>query len=231
VTVEAKLVGWLSQLGRIRSSMNVVAGGASHAAPVHQALDEIIALHSIFVGRTVGEVKEVGLPERAVFQFPEVGEAKSNVVADRPIVILAFQWNRERAALRMALNAGIGGGNRIHLRWINDVAASGMCSVFSAGAVTTFAAYIPFGDLLGMNVIANGVTPIAGWTGWALHVVVGIVLRPPVGAGRWHFIRFPFPGSDNPLRGQRKVIVTDFGEVALLPDGTVNERDLIFGEL
>ena len=171
------------------------------------------------------------MPDRAVFQFPEVGEAKSNVVADRPIVILAFYWNRERAALRMALNAGVGGGNRIHLRRINDVIASGMCSVFCAGAVTTFAAYVPFGDLLAMNVIAHGVTSIAGWTGWALHVVVGIVLRPPVGAGRRHFVRFPLPGSDNPLRRQWKVIVTDFGEVALLPDATVNEGDLIFAEL
>ena len=47
--------------------MYVVTGEARDAAPIHHALRKVISLHTIFVGRAVGEIIKVRLAQRAVF--------------------------------------------------------------------------------------------------------------------------------------------------------------------
>src|SRR6185437_2484359 len=131
----------------------------------------------------------------------------------------------------MALNTDIVGGHGIHPAWIDDIAARGMLNVVTSGAMTAFATDIPFRNLLCMDVIADGMTAVAGRPGGSLHVVGRIKLRPPVSPGRWHMIRQPLMRADVPLHRQRKIIVANFGEVALLPNAAVNERNLIHGKL
>src|SRR5581483_7183473 len=65
--------------------------------------------------------------------------------------------------------------------------------------------------------------------GGALHVGVGVVCDPPVGA----FVGVvgePAFFCDVPLGGKDEIVVADFGEVALLVAGAVDEGDLVKGE-
>lgn len=91
MTIKTDLVSWLAQLRVISSAVNVVAVETGDAATIHNALHKVIALHSVLVGGTIRVVKEVrGFSERVVFQFPVIRQPQSNVVADRPVVILTF---------------------------------------------------------------------------------------------------------------------------------------------
>ena len=69
--------------------MRIVTGEAGHAARVHEALDEVIALHTVFVCAGVGEEVEILRPELGLFQVPEVCEAIARQVADGPVWIFA----------------------------------------------------------------------------------------------------------------------------------------------
>src|SRR6266404_1964129 len=71
---------------------------------------------------------------------------------------------------------------------------------------------------------------IAGGSRGPLHVVRRIELGPPVRSVRDH-VGTPHLGGHFPWRRLRKIIVADFCEVALLPDASVNECNLIFREL
>ena len=58
-------------------AMRIVAGKAGHAARVHYALDEIVALHPILVRRTVGEVREARLTWFVRFERPKIGKRRT----------------------------------------------------------------------------------------------------------------------------------------------------------
>ncbi len=62
MTVQTEFLGGLPQLRVIVGPVNIVACCAGHAMAVHHALNEIVALHSVFMCSAIGEVQEVGLP-------------------------------------------------------------------------------------------------------------------------------------------------------------------------
>src|ERR1700733_15238284 len=101
--------------------------------------------------------------------------------------------------------------------------------MLAAGTVAAFTAYVPLGDLLGVDVEIDGVAAVAGWARRALHVIGGIERLPPIGT-LGHEIGPPDFGGDVPLRGLREIVVTNFGEVTLLPDAAVDESDIFLGE-
>ena len=72
VTIQANLIRRLSQLGVVLRAMHIMAGGTGDSMPVHDALHKVIALHPVFVRRAVWKIVKVRLPERAVFQLPEI---------------------------------------------------------------------------------------------------------------------------------------------------------------
>ena len=74
VTREAHFTGRLTQLRRVLGPVHVVATEAGHAASIHQALGEIVALHAVLMGRRVPEVGEGGLAEPMLLQSPEIGK-------------------------------------------------------------------------------------------------------------------------------------------------------------
>ncbi len=132
--------------------------------------------------------------------------------------------------MRVALDAGVIGLDGIHARGIENVSPSGVLDVFAAGAVAALAADVPFGNLFGVDVIADGVAAIAGGAGGALHVVWWIERLPPIRAFGDE-IRTPHFMGDVPLSGLGKIVVADFREVTLLPETPIDERDLIPREL
>lgn len=67
VAVQTYHFGGFSQLSVIIGAVCIVATEARHAAPIHHALNEIIALHPIFMSGTFGEMCEGGRAERVVF--------------------------------------------------------------------------------------------------------------------------------------------------------------------
>src|ERR1700722_6386283 len=131
----------------------------------------------------------------------------------------------------MALNAGVVRGYVVHLCRIEDVGACGMGDMFAARTVAAFAADVPFRDLLGVNIVANGMAAITGWACRSLHVVRRIEGCPPVGARIRDVILEPLLVVDVPLHGQRIVVVAYLREVALLPDTAVDESHLLLCEL
>src|SRR5271169_6861148 len=131
----------------------------------------------------------------------------------------------------MALDAGVVGRHGIHRGGITNVSACGMRHVLAARAMTALTAYVPLGNLFAVDVVADRMATVAGWSGRALHVVCGIERRPPVPTGRRNHIRTPLAFPDDPLRRQREIIIANPGEIALLPETAVDERHLAPGEL
>ena len=76
VAREAHLIGRRTQLRLVGRAVDVVATEAGDAPVVHQALDEVVALHAVFVGGAVREVGERGFTQFVLFQFPEIGEVR-----------------------------------------------------------------------------------------------------------------------------------------------------------
>ena len=130
----------------------------------------------------------------------------------------------------MALDASIIGRHGVHLRRIDDVAASGMGHMLASRSVAALTPDIPFRDLLGLDVVVHRVAAIAGWPRGSLHVVRRIERCPPIPAFRGDHIRTPGMIADDPLHRQRKIIVADLGEIALLPQAAVDEGNLILVE-
>ena len=102
--------------------MHVVAREAGKAAPVHDALHEVIALHAVLVGCTVGEIVEAVLSKRTVFatRSPLASEQRGSRPASRNIFLRSVgEW----PPLGMALNASVIPRDMVHLRRIDNVAA------------------------------------------------------------------------------------------------------------
>ena len=98
--------------------------------------------------------------------------------------------------------------------------------MFAPGSVAALAANIPFGDLMGVNVVVDGVAPVAERTGRALAVVVGVEGRPPIAFLSGHVVGKPFVLREVPLHTERDVIVPLLDEVTLLPQASVDERNV-----
>src|SRR4249919_1849936 len=92
------------------------------------------------------------------------------------------------------------------------------------------AADVPLRGLLCADVIADGVTAIAGWPRGTLEITRGVIGGPPIGAGVCDVVRTPGLVADVPLDRKRIIVVAGAGEVALLPLTPVDEGDLIEGK-
>ena len=82
--------------------------------------------------------------------------------------------------------------------------------MLATGTVAAFAADVPFGDLLGVDVVVDGVAAIAGRVGRALEIASGIERCPPIRSGVWDVLLQPLFVADIPLNGKRVVVVADF---------------------
>src|SRR5258707_12081866 len=129
----------------------------------------------------------------------------------------------------MALNAGVVGPDVVHSRGIQGVAARGMLHMLASWAVASFAAHIPLRHLFGVDVVIDRVAAIACRTCGPLHIVRRIKWRPPVGS-IGHEIWPPNTVGDIPLGRFRKIVVSLFREVTLLPNAPVNQGDLVLSE-
>ena len=72
VTLETEEAGRFQQIGIIVGPVNVVAAKAFYSAGVHQAGDEIVALHAVLMGRAIGEVSKGRLARLMLLQSPVV---------------------------------------------------------------------------------------------------------------------------------------------------------------
>src|SRR5580704_8101899 len=130
----------------------------------------------------------------------------------------------------MALNATIAGLHIIHSCRIQDVAPRGTLDVVASRTVAFLTANIPFRNLLGADVVVNRMATITRRPGGPLHIIRWIKWHPPVGpicreVGTPHVI------GNVPLLWFRKIVLANLGEVTLLPNAAVNERNLIFREI
>lgn len=88
--------------------MDIVAGEAGDAATIHHALNEVVALHAIFVRGAVGKMSETRLAQRVFLELPEIAKILADAISDGPIVVLAFDGIRRGAC------PGNGTGCRCH---------------------------------------------------------------------------------------------------------------------
>ena len=99
VAVETEFIGGLAKLGVVLRTMYVVAIEAGDSASVHDALHEIIALHSVLMSGAIREVRECGLTEFVFFERPKVCQLESYTITHRPIKVRALNRSGEWAAL------------------------------------------------------------------------------------------------------------------------------------
>src|SRR5581483_2614691 len=81
VAVEAQSFCRLNQLRVVAGSVNVVATEAGDPMAVHDALDEVVPLHTVLVGGAIGEVVEIGGAQRWLFQLPEILQLETDLVS------------------------------------------------------------------------------------------------------------------------------------------------------
>ena len=79
--------------------MRIVATETGNAPSVHEAGDEIIPLHPVLMGRSVGEVCEGRFAELVFLQLPEVPQVQADMKADRPVVVFSFDRIFQRPPL------------------------------------------------------------------------------------------------------------------------------------
>jgi hypothetical protein len=91
VTLQAKHIRGLYEVGGIVSSMDIVTTEARHAASVHYASDKIIPLHSILVTRAIGKMGEGGFACFVVLQPPECLQVEAHAEPNRPVVVLPIR--------------------------------------------------------------------------------------------------------------------------------------------
>src|SRR5215469_5960421 len=206
--------------------MYVVATETGDSATIHDALHEVVALHSVFVRSAIREVVEVSRAQSALFQSPVIFEPFPHLVANRPVVVFPLKRNCDRASLRMALDASVAGFHIVGVRRIENVGPCWVLDVFAAGPVASFAADIPFCDPLGVDVITYGMAAVAGRAGRSLHVVRREKRHPPVRTWADEILA-PFVIFYLPLRRQREIVVSNFRKIPLLPKAAVNKGHLI----
>src|SRR3984893_2091152 len=130
----------------------------------------------------------------------------------------------------MALDAGVVSLDVVHVCGIQDVGARGIRGMLAARTVAAFAADIPLGNLFCVDVVVDRVAAVAGGAGGALKIIRGVERGPPVRTVGYE-VGTPDVIGDVPLGGLWVIVVSDFGEVTLLPETAVNQSDVVFGEL
>ncbi len=98
--------------------------------------------------------------------------------------------------------------------------------VRGAGAVALLAADIPFGRLLGRDVVVRRMAAVAERPRRPLHLIVGVMLRPPIRADI-DVVLAPRLRDHVPLHAEHVVVVAALDEIALLPLAAVDERDVL----
>ena len=93
MTIKAKCISGLAQLGVVRRAVNVMTIETRNAAPIHHALHKVVALHPVFVGRAIRKIKKIlRFTKGVIFQLPIIRELQSQVIANRPVVIFSIDW-------------------------------------------------------------------------------------------------------------------------------------------
>ena len=191
---------------------------------VHDALDEVVALHPVLVGGAVGEVREGRFAEFVIFESPEILEVLPDLESYRPVVVVSFDRVLQRLSLRMALNADVVGADGIQPCRIHDIGREGSptCALRVRGTSHSPRS-IPLPPWSGRCSSRNGSRRTAGRWDAACY-------RPdsaaPTSRCRRNHVGAPDVVRDVPLRGEWKVIVAIFLEVALLPLAAVDEGDV-----
>src|SRR5665213_2961410 len=111
--------------------MRIVATEASDAARIHQAGNEVIALHMIFVRSPIGEMRECRLAEFVLFQLPEIIETLAHMEADGPVVGVSYAGRGQALPLRMTLYAGVRCVNVVEARRVHDIRRRGLLHVLA----------------------------------------------------------------------------------------------------
>src|ERR1700721_2068015 len=104
------------------------------------------------------------------------------MIANRPVVIFAFNGTHPRASLRMALDASVTGPDIIHSRWIQNICARWMLDVRAPRTMAFLASNVPLRHLFRMNVVVHRMATITGRPGGPLHVVRRGERLPPIRA-------------------------------------------------
>src|SRR5215831_18493425 len=229
VAGQAHRISQLAQHRLVLRAVWIVATETRDAARVHEALNEIVALHAVLMRTAVGKVREACFTELVLFKLPKICKVQSDVEADGPIVVLPFDRIVRRTALRMTLDANVVGMHIVEVRGIEDVVARRVGYMSAPSAMAPLAADIPFADRFGRDIVVHRMAAIAKRAGRTLEVVSGVKRRSPIGVVR-HKIAPPLFVRYVPLRGLRKIIVADLGEITLLPAATVDESDVVFGK-
>ena len=99
MTVQAEFVHRLSKLRIVLGAMHIMAGRACDTVLVHNALHEVIPLHSVLVCGSVREMGERRLTQGDVFELPIIFKVKTDVVSDGPVVGFALDLFGERLPL------------------------------------------------------------------------------------------------------------------------------------
>jgi hypothetical protein len=107
VAFKAHHVSRLQQECVVTGAMRIMATRAFDSSRVHDALNKIIPLHTVFMRSAIGEVGKRRLPKLVLLQPPKILQLEACMKADRPIVVLSLDWIRQWAALRMALDANV----------------------------------------------------------------------------------------------------------------------------
>ena len=155
VAGQAHCISRLTQHRLVVRAVWIVATETRDAARIHQALNEIVALHAVLVGRAVGEMREARFAELVLFEPPKIRKVQSDMKADWPIIVFPFYGIGQRAALRVALDADIVGMHVVEARGIEDVDSSRLGNMSASGAMTLLAADIPFADSLGRDIVVH----------------------------------------------------------------------------
>src|SRR5882724_7226362 len=101
--------------------------------------------------------------------------------------------------------------------------------MLASRSMAFFAADVPLGDCLGLDIVVDGMAAVTKRTGRTLCVTHWIELGPPVGAFRY-VIGAPDSVRYVPLGAEREIIVADFLEVSLLPFCAIDERYVVLLE-
>src|ERR1700730_15381205 len=101
VAVQADDTRRSNQLGVVRGAMHVVTTETGDASRIHEAGDEIVSLHPVFMARTVRKMRERRRPKSVFLELPEILEVEPRAKTHRPIVVPAVDGVDQRFSLRV----------------------------------------------------------------------------------------------------------------------------------
>jgi hypothetical protein len=88
VACDAKLLDGLDEVGVVGRPVNVVTTEARDTSRIHDALDEVVPLHPVFVPGGIGKMRERGFSEFVLLELPEVFETPALMETDGPVIVL-----------------------------------------------------------------------------------------------------------------------------------------------